>query len=67
MGEVRLNGLEHMRIHLQYSQPVDVEAVVNHFATSGRARRLNFYMSDCFTDCVSLKHSCAFIISVVLP
>ena len=40
MGEVRLSGLAHM--HVQYSQPIDVEAVINHFATTGRARRLNF-------------------------
>ena len=28
MGEVRLSGLAHM--HVQYSQPIDVEAVINH-------------------------------------
>ena len=34
MGEVRLSGLAHM--HVQYSQPIDVEAVINHFATTCR-------------------------------
>ena len=42
MGQERLNGLAHM--HIQYSVPVDIEAVINLFATSGRARRLNIIL-----------------------
>ena len=40
MRQKRLNGLAHM--HIQYS--VDIEAVINLFATSGRARRLNIIL-----------------------
>ena len=42
MGQERLNGLAQM--HIQYSVPVDIEAVINLFATSGRARRLNIIL-----------------------
>ena len=42
MGQERLNGFA--QIHIQYSVPVDIEAVINLFATSGRARRLNIIL-----------------------
>eukprot|EP00731_Ephydatia_muelleri_P000946 Em0001g946a len=42
MGQERLNGLAQM--HIQYSVPVDIEAVINLFTTSGRARRLNIIL-----------------------
>ena len=42
MGQERLNGLAHMPI--LYSVPVDIEAVINLFAISGCARRLNIIL-----------------------
>ena len=40
MGEERLSGLAHM--HIQFNLPIDTEAVIDHFSSSGSARRLNF-------------------------
>ena len=42
MGQERLNGLAQM--HIQYSVPVDIEAVINLFATSGSRKALKHHI-----------------------
>ena len=42
MGPQRLSGLAHM--HIQRSLDIDIETVIDQFANSGRARRLNFIL-----------------------